>query len=505
MKRQSGVLLHISSLPSEYSIGDLGDGAYTFVNKLKDSGFSMWQILPLNPAGWGGTPYMSTSAMGIDINLLSPDKLAQDGFIEDSDKYITHIKNENIIDYAKAREVKIAVIKEAYEKFKISKNKDISKNFKSFKTKYKHFSTIAIFEAIAKFNGYEWLKWPTKLKNNNQTEIKKFEKENKDLIEEILFGQFLVFSQWIDLRTFANSKGVSIIGDIPIYVSFNSSDVWSNTNIFDLNKKTLVQKTSAGVPPDYFSEDGQLWGNPLYKWFTSDGKLSKDITKWWKNRFAFMFDLFDIVRIDHFRAFESYWAVKFGEKTAKLGKWEDGPGVKFFKSIFKKIKIDPSRIIAEDLGIITDEVEQLRDELNFPGMKVLQFAFDNSKNKYLPGNYDTTNCVVYTGTHDNNTTKGWFNEDANDNDKHFIWQYTKREYNEGTITDLFIDEALGSVANFAIIPMQDLLNLGSDARMNTPSKPNDNWRWKLSFTQLNNFDVNKYKETNTIYNRILED
>ena len=504
MKRESGILLHISSLPSDYPIGDFGDGAYAFVDKLVDAGFSMWQILPLNPAGWGGTPYMSTSAMGIDISLISPDRLAADGYIECSDKYIHKSENENFIDHGKAHEIKVAVINEAFTNFKTSKDKEIAKAFKSFKTKHKHFSNIALFEAIAKSYGYEWLKWPTKLKKQDKTEIAKFTKENADLIEEILFGQFLAFTQWSDLREFANSKGVSLVGDIPIYVSFNSSDVWSNTGIFDLNKKTLVQKTAAGVPPDYFSEDGQLWGNPLYNWFETKDKLSTDVIKWWENRFAFMFELFDTVRIDHFRAFESFWQVKFGEKTAKHGKWVQGPGKELFTKILKKLKIDSSRIIAEDLGIITDEVEELRDDLELPGMKVLQFAYDNAKNKYLPGNFDNPNCVVYTGTHDNNTTKGWFKEDASDSDKHFIWQYTKREYNEETITDLFIDEALKSTARIAIIPMQDLLNLDSDSRMNTPSKPHDNWCWKLSFDQLQNFDVNKYKETNTTYNRIVE-
>ncbi len=504
MKRKSGILLHIASLPSDYSIGDLGDGAYAFVNRLVDAGFSMWQILPVNPVGWGGTPYMSTSAMGIDINFLSPDKLATDGFIENADKYIDKIEDENFIDYGKARELKLKVLDEAYENFTNKKDEKTLKDFKVFKKNFPHFEEIALFETIASKYGYEWLKWDSSLKNRDEATLKKFKKENSIKIEKTLFGQFLVYTQWKALKEYANSKNIDIIGDIPIYVSFNSSDVWANTNIFDLNSKTLVQKTSAGVPPDYFSEDGQLWGNPLYKWFGADKKLSAEVIAWWQKRFAISFELFDTVRIDHFRAFESFWEVKFGEKTAKGGKWKKGPSKELFDVILKNLKIDSSRIIAEDLGIITDKVEKLRDDLNFPGMKVLQFAFDNAKNKYLTGNFDTKNCVVYTGTHDNNTTKGWFLEDATDNDKHFVWLYTKREYNEDTIVDLFIDEALKSIANYAIIPMQDLLHLDASSRMNTPSKTKDNWCWKMSYKQLENFDINKYKETNMIYNRTVE-
>jgi len=504
MKRHSGILLHIASIPSDYTIGDFGDGAYTFIDKLVDAGFKAWQILPLNPVGWGGTPYMSTSAMGLDINLISPDKLAQDGLIKNADIYVTHNDNENSIDYGKARELKIKVVREAYSIYKSGDNREIKTDFLAFKKRYKHFSEIALFESIAHNHGYEWLKWPIGLKKRKKADLDAYSKDHAELIEEILFGQFIAFEQWEELKTFANSKGVSIIGDIPIYVSFNSSDVWSNTDIFELNKKTLVQKTSAGVPPDYFSEDGQLWGNPIYNWFGTDKKLNPEVVSWWKDRFKFMFELYDTVRIDHFRAFESYWSVKFGEETAKSGKWIKGPGADLFKKILKSIKVDASRIIAEDLGIITEEVEKLRDDLNFPGMKVLQFAFDNPANKYLPSNYDTKNCIVYTGTHDNNTTKGWFLDDASDNDKHFVWQYTQKEYNENSIADLFIDEALRSTAELAIIQAQDLLNLGSESRMNTPSLGDNNWCWKMSFDQLNHLDVNKYLEKNRIYNRLVE-
>lgn len=498
-EKRSGVLLHPTSLPSRFPVGDFGNEAYEFVDKISEAGFSLWQILPINPVGWGNSPYMSNSSMAFNPILISPDKLVEYGWLDSFEEFGFYEKSH--CDFENAEKFKERLLHKSFNYFTgKTKGEDIDK-YRDFIDKFSYLEDVAIFEVISKHNGNEWGKWPEKLRDRDKEAILDVKKRYAEEIEFFLYGQFVFYTQWKELKEYANKKGVSIIGDIPIYVSLNSSDVWLNREVFDLDPKTLKPKKVAGVPPDYFSATGQLWGNPLYQWFDGKSKkLNQATLSWWIKRFDSIFSMVDVIRVDHFRGFESFWAVKYGELTAIEGKWEKGPGKDFFLEVFKKEKgLD---IIAEDLGVITEKVERLRDDLKLPGMKILQFAFSGPDNFYLPGNYETSNCVVYTGTHDNNTTKGWFKENTSNDEKHFIWQYFKREYNEETITPLLIETALASCAKWAVIPMQDILNLDSHARMNTPSSTNRNWLWKMKKSEFDSVDVEHYRELNRIYNRL---
>ncbi len=496
LKRGSGILLHPISLPSKYPIGDLGENAYLFIDKLKEANFSYWQILPLNIVGYGYSPYMSKSAFSFNWILISPEKLMEYKLLDEI-PLLEYKPKPWKINYEEAIKFKTHILNNAFKNFKKGITPHLEEEYKSFIKKFPHVQWDALFHYLSTQYGDEWLKWPKEYREPSKKLLNRYKHEEE--FEKYIFSQFIFYKQWKELKEYANRNNIKIIGDIPLYVSYNSSDVWINKSIFDLNKKTLKPNKVAGVPPDYFSETGQLWGNPLYKWFNDKNELNKETIDWWIERFKVILELVDIVRIDHFRGFESYWAVKYGEKTAINGKWLKGPGKEFFDIIFKKLGQFP--IIAEDLGIITEEVEKLRDELEFPGMKILQFAFNSPNNKYLPSNYTSPNCVVYTGTHDNNTTKGWFLEEASEFEKHFIWQYTKRVYNQENVTELLIDIAFSSIAKLAIIPMQDILNLDSYHRMNTPGTSGDNWNWKMELEGLYNFDIEKYKELNYVYNR----
>lgn len=476
--RSSGILLHPSSFPSRFGIGDLGLEAYRFIDFLKNSYQQYWQVLPLGPTGYGNSPYMSYSAMAGNHLLISPEKLEKEGFLNPEDFADLPTFTTDKVDFEQVIPIKLNLLKKACENFKTHATAIQREAFHTFcHTKGYWLNNYALFMAFKDAqNGASWHTWEPGLAKREPAALTWIERE---LAEEIFYYKFIqyeFFRQWSELKNYANQNGIDIIGDIPIYVAHDSADVWANPDIFALDEETGEAALMAGVPPDYFSATGQLWGNPVYNW----EELEKQDFKWWVQRFEAMLDYVDIIRIDHFRGFEAYWAVPQGEETAINGEWVEAPGVAFFEVIKQKLGKLP--ILAEDLGIITPEVEALRDRFEFPGMKVLHFAFGSDPgNAFLPFNYPR-NAVVYTGTHDNDTTLGWFNT-ANDYEKQNLSLYLGSISPDGINWDL-IRLALSSIANQAIIPLQDVLGLGNEARMNYPSKAEGNWEWRYQSGDL---------------------
>ncbi|TAE53706.1 MAG: 4-alpha-glucanotransferase [Nostocales cyanobacterium] len=470
--RSSGILLHPSSFPSRFGIGDLGDKAYKFIDFLKNSYQQYWQVLPLGPTGYGNSPYMCYSAMAGNHFLISPDKLVDEGYLTATDFTNLPTFPSEKVDFEQVIPLKISLLKTAFAKFKTDATAIQREAFHTFcNTRGYWLNNYALFMALKDaHNGESWYNWEAEISKREPAALAKAEQE---LNQEILYYKFIqyeFFRQWTELKNYANQNSVNIIGDIPIYVSHDSADVWANPEIFALDEETGAVALMAGVPPDYFSATGQLWGNPVYKWEA----LQKQDFQWWVQRFEAMLDYVDIIRIDHFRGFEGYWAVPQGEETAINGEWIKAPGVEFFEVIKQKLGKLP--ILAEDLGIITPEVETLREQFEFPGMKVLHFAFGSDPgNPFLPFNYPR-NAVVYTGTHDNDTTVGWFNT-TNDYEKQNLLLYLGSISPDGINWDL-IRLALSSIANQAIIPLQDVLGLGTEARMNYPSTAEGNWEWR---------------------------
>jgi 4-alpha-glucanotransferase len=475
-ERSSGILLHPTSLPGEFGIGDLGPKAYDFINDLVLSGQKLWQVLPLGPTGYGNSPYASYSAFAGNTNLISPELLMQDGYLNENDLKNKPNFDGNKIDYSKLTDYKDYLFRIAFNNFKSKASKEDAHLFSNFCTVNHYWlHDFSLFMSLKKYySNQEWSKWDKEIIVRNYDAINQV---NHKLGDEIFFHKFLqyeFYKQWINLKKYANSKNIKIIGDIPIFVAYDSADVWSNPDIFLLDKNFLPIEV-AGVPPDYFSETGQLWGNPLYNW----DKLSHTNFDWWIKRFEINFTLFDIVRVDHFRGFESFWAIPYGSENAIKGKWKKAKGKQLFKTIEKVLGKFP--IIAEDLGVITPEVEALRDTFNFPGMKILQFAFsDDAKNPFLPHNH-IKNCVVYPGTHDNDTCWGWFNS-CNLDERDYFLRYSNSDSEE--IHWDFIRLSMSSVADMSIIPMQDLLGLDSEARMNMPSRLENNWEWRYKEESL---------------------
>ena len=490
--RTSGVLMPISSLPSEYGIGTMGKEAKRFVDFLAKGGQRYWQILPICPTSYGDSPYQSFSSFAGNPYFIDLELLCEEGLLrkEECDA-ITWCEREDSVDYPTLYENRYGLLKKAYQRF----CGNIPEDFLDFcEQQALWLEDYALFMALKDANGgASWLTWDDDLK---MRDAKAIEKAKIAYTEDIRFYrmlQYLFFKQWKELKDYANAHNIFIIGDVPIYVALDSADVWSNPKQFYLDKK-LEPVAVAGCPPDAFSEDGQLWGNPLFRWDV----MKKDGYTWWVNRIRGMARLYDIVRIDHFRGFDSYYAIPYGNDTAREGKWMKGPGMDLFRTLEKKLgKVD---IIVEDLGFLTPSVHKLLKDTGFPGMKVIQFAFDSREGSdYLPHNYPK-HCVVYTGTHDNDTSVGWM-ETAPGASVKFAKDYlnlTKKEgYNWGMMR-----AAWSSVADMAIVPMQDLLGLGSEARMNTPSTLGDNWKWRATPEQINDKLAKKLWKYMQMYGRV---
>jgi 4-alpha-glucanotransferase len=477
--RASGILLHPTSFPSRFGIGDLGLEAYRFIDFLAQSYQQLWQVLPLGPTGYGNSPYMSYSAMAGNPLLISPERLQDKGLLADEDFANLPAFPPDKVDFEQVVQTKMPLLKKACENFKAKASPVQQQEFAGFcESKAYWLDDYALFMALRDVHkGASWHTWEPEIARCQPEAVDLWRQRLSAEIFEYKYTQFEFFRQWSELKDYANMRGIQIIGDIPIYVAHDSADVWAHPEIYCLNEETGESALMAGVPPDYFSATGQLWGNPVYNW----EKLQQQDFKWWVQRFQAMLDYVDIIRIDHFRGFQAYWAVKQGETTAMNGQWIEAPGAALFQVINEKLGKLP--VLAEDLGIITPEVEALRDQFEFPGMKILQFAFgSDSSNPYLPFNY-LRNCVVYTGTHDNDTTVGWFNQ-LGDDEKNGVLRYLGCTSPEGIHWDL-IRLALSAVGNQAIIPLQDILGLGTQARMNVPSRGEGNWEWRYQPDALN--------------------
>ncbi len=478
-QRCSGILLHPTSLPSKYGIGDLGIQAYKFIDYLQKYGQTLWQILPLGPTGYGNSPYQCFSAFAGNSLLISPQKLVEMNIVAEHELPPIKVKDKLRIDYESVIAYKEEVVDIAFDNFCLNIDAILLNNFREFLDSHGFWlDEYALFMSLKKANNMRpWNEWADSFKQRETTVIEQWREEKKTEIERVKFTQFLFFTQWKMLKDYAKHKHVKLVGDIPIFVAYDSVDVWSNPEMYYLDEKMDLLYV-AGVPPDYFSTTGQRWGNPLYRW----AKMKKNGFKWWIKRIKHNLEQVDILRIDHFRGFESYWQIDADEETAEKGKWILGPGLELFQKIFDELGDLP--IIAEDLGIITPEVESMLQGTGFPGMNVLQFAFgededEYTENKYLPHNI-IENSVVYTATHDNQTTLAWF-ESLSTEEQDEILEYTKTS-GEDIVGDL-IKLAWESAANMAIIPFQDLLRLGSEARMNVPGTTGNNWEWRFSWNK----------------------
>jgi 4-alpha-glucanotransferase len=477
-ERSNGILLHISSLPGPYGVGDIGQ-AINFIDFLASAGQSYWQILPVNPTSpiFGNSPYMSFSALAGNPLFINPDMLYGQGLLDKVDLVASEF-SPYLIDYSRVMPFKQALLDKAWSRFQSQSDKS---SFEIFCLKHDWLLDHALFMALKdKYNQAPWYKWPQEIKCANRKSLLVATGAMAEKVDYYRFEQFLFFSQWRKLHEYAARKGIKIIGDLPIYVGTDSVDVWSNQGIFELNKRTRRPTKVSGVPPDYFSKTGQLWGNPLYRWNTRKGAVKGQLYKWWANRFATMFSLIDVLRIDHFRGFESYWSIPAADKTAENGVWKKGPGKNFFLEMEKRLGHMP--VIAEDLGIITPEVEELRDNLGYPGMKILLFAFDGTTgNPYLPHNF-TENCIVYTGTHDNDTTVGWFLDPEVARSSKLQLKRVANSNNDeiSSVHRDIIYLAMSSTAKLSILPMQDILGFGNDCRMNKPATKTGNWTWRCA-------------------------
>jgi 4-alpha-glucanotransferase len=489
--RRSGILCHISSLPSPYGIGSFGKKAYDFVDFLVKTKQSYWQILPLGPTSYGDSPYQTFSAFANNPYFIDLDFLVEENLIKPSDIKATFHSNR-YVDYDLLYQERFEILRIAFNHFDLD-----NKDYQDFLKKESQWVyDYALFMALkGHHDGDSWLYWDESIRLREKKILDYFKDLLKDDIEFYQFLQFKAYEQWFKLKAYANQNDVEIIGDMPIYVSYDSSDVWANPNMFDLDQDRLPNHV-AGVPPDNYSDDGQLWGNPLYDW----DYLEKNEFSWWVERVRSSMELFDMIRIDHFIGFVNFFSIEYGEKTAKKGVWKKSPGKKLFQVIQKKL--GHVNIIAEDLGVVTDDVRTLVKETGFPGMKLLQFAFDSrEENDYIPHLYPR-NVIAYTGTHDNQTTASWF-ETLPTKDLEYCLKYINHQ-GVGSQVDSLIKTTLGCVADTAIIPIQDYLHLKSEGRMNIPSTLGNNWRWRLLDSEITEDLTNKIKEFTELYGRVYE-
>ena len=471
-KRRAGLLLHPSSLPGRFGVGDIGPGAEAFVAWIEAAGIGVWQVLPLHPPGQGHSPYTSLSAFAGDPLLVSPDRLVEDGLLPASAVASPPAFPADRVDFAAAGAWKDALLRETWARFRRDGEPALRDRFRSFAADARHAVWLGDWELYRalkdRHEGAPWYAWPAPLVRRDPDAL---EEARRELLVETAyhrFVQFLFFHQWSRLRGAAARAGIRLLGDLPIYVAHDSADVWAHQDLFDLDEAGQPGHV-AGVPPDYFSPTGQRWGNPLYRW----DRMAADGYAWWIERLRGSLELTDLARIDHFRAFAAYWRVPASEPTALNGEWVEGPGLTFFTALRRGLGGLP--IIAEDLGVITDDVEALRDRAGLPGMKVLQFAFDEEDSSHLPHRHPQRS-VVYTGTHDNDTTVGWFGKLGVDARQRFA-DYLGHD-REGAHWQL-IRAAFTSPSQLAVVPMQDVLGLGSEARMNVPGRADGNWSWRV--------------------------
>jgi 4-alpha-glucanotransferase len=476
-QRRSGILLHPTSLPSRWGIGDLGITAYEFVDFLIAAGQQLWQVMPLGPTGYGDSPYASFSAFAGNPLLISIDRLRDDGLLTEADLADVPFFSDAHVDYGAALHWKLLLLRRSCERFMADAAAEQQQQFDDFRSRNAAWLTdYTLFAALKQaHDNAGWNSWDSAIARHEPAAVAHWTHELRDELRFHSYLQFQFFNQWQQLKSYANQHGISIIGDIPIFVAYDSADVWAHPDIFALNPDG-TPTVIAGVPPDFFSATGQRWGNPLYRW----GVLARQGYAWWIERFRTTLKLVDIMRLDHFRGFAAYWEVPADQETAIKGRWVAGPGAALFEAVRAALGTLP--IIAEDLGVITPDVEELRDQFDFPGMKVLQFAFGGrADDPFLPHNYGT-HCVVYTGTHDNDTTVGWWHS-VSEQERTHVQLYLGSDGSD--ISWDFIRLALASVAEMAIIPLQDVFSLGNEARMNTPGNPSGNWGWRYTNSMLN--------------------
>lgn len=490
--RASGILMHISSLPSPYGIGTFGKAAFDFVDFLHRTGQQYWQILPVGPTSYGDSPYQSFSTFAGNPYFIDLDLLREDGLLEKSEyAALRWCENEKYVDYKTIYEQRFQVLRKAFQRG-FSRDKAAVDAFRSEKGWLEDYALFMALKDAQK--GLPWLSWPDPLRTREPLALKRSRQELREDIDFWIYTQFLFFRQWDALKAYAKERRVSLIGDLPIYVAMDSADVWASPSLFSLGEN-LLPKLVAGVPPDYFSPDGQLWGNPIYDWDAH----KKTGYAWWIARLEAAAALYDLVRIDHFRGFASYYAIPFGDKDAKRGRWVPGPGMAFFKAL--EASLGPLNIIAEDLGSLTEDVNVLLEESGFPGMKVLQFAFDgNWDNPYLPHNH-VKKCVVYTGTHDNDTLASWWNTALTRKQRRYAAEYLNLTNREGIHWGI-LRAVWGSVADLAVAPIQDILGLDGRARMNKPSTVGDNWRFRITGDMLTPALEKRLLRITMLYNRL---
>lgn len=502
--RASGILLHPTSLPGQFGIGDFGPQAYAFADFLRSSGQSLWQVLPLGPTGYGDSPYACYSAFAGNPLLISPEQLATEGLLSRSELQTARLPSPDSVDFAQAHALKDSVLRKAYEQYKRTTDTRLRSAFETFAQEHADWlEDYSLFRALKNaHDGTAWHQWEPALVRRTPAALARSRDQLRDEVEAEMFYQFLFFRQWFALKDYCNEHGIQVVGDLPIFVAHDSADVWTNPEEFKLDKNG-TPLVVAGVPPDYFSTTGQLWGNPLYNW----DRMLEEGFRWWIERVRATLKVVDIVRVDHFRGFAACWEIPGGDLTAERGEWVSAPGRQLFTAIRKALGDLP--IIAEDLGVITPDVVALRDDFGFPGMRILQFGFgSDTKNIDLPHNY-IRNVVAYTGTHDNDTTVGWFQSVAGEGstrtakqierERKFCLNYLKSDGKE--IHWDFIRTVLASVANTAIVPLQDVLGLGTAARMNLPNSTQGNWVWRYKAGALTEKIESRLKDLTDCYGR----
>lgn len=505
IERASGLLLHITSLPGDRHCGTLGREATAFAAFLAASGQSYWQVLPLGPVcpHWNFSPYSSPSTFAGNEMLIDPQALREQGWLVAEELQAGKAGAANdFCDLDAAVVDNAAWLEAAAQRFFAAGASDAASAFAGFCYSEKNWlEDYALFRALADhFATFQWTAWPGDISRREPAAVARWQRELQDAMRRRRFEQFIFFSQWRALKKTANRQGVRLIGDIPFYVNFESADAWSHPDIFQVDEQTGRPAFVAGVPPDYFSASGQRWGNPLYRW-QQDGALHAPTMAWWQQRIHHLLQMVDVLRIDHFRGFDSYWAIPEDEPTAVKGRWHKGPGLAFFAHLQRELGELP--LVAEDLGEITPEVLALRDHLGLPGMKILQFAFDGrSTNPYLPHNFTDANCLIYTGTHDNNTSNGWFyGTETGEAQKQAILDYMDLGHHDEFHWH-FIRLAMQSVARLAVFPVQDVLGYDERFRMNTPGQAGDNWRWRLTPEALTPQIGRRLRQLTEMFNRL---